>query len=69
MPRSQESGDEKWPVDNRTGFAPFLLQVGEPRGLCRAEGGGVFSREYSGGTARLDCAAWRGELSFPALPH
>ena len=33
---------------------PLLLQVGEPRGLCHAEGGGVFSREYSGGTARLD---------------
>lgn len=52
-------------------MAALLLQPGEPMAgaarLCRKEGGGVYSRAWTAGIARLDCAAWTSELPFPAV--
>ena len=46
---------------------PFTLQPGVPKGLCKKEGVGVYSREWTGGVARLDCSKWESELPFPFL--
>lgn len=54
------SNDENW---NEI----FNLQAGEPTGGCVEETPGVFSRKWTGGTARLDCGAWVADLPFPAL--
>ena len=53
--------DSKW--DDR-----FLLQPGEPAGLCQ-EGPteGVFSREWTNGQAVLNCNSWTASLPFPSL--
>ena len=45
----------------------FLLQPGTPAALCEEKPRGVFSRRWSAGTARLDCARWEAELPFPSL--
>jgi hypothetical protein len=45
----------------------FLLQPGVPKGLCLKEGGGVYSRQWTNGIARLDCAKLSSELPFPSL--
>ena len=62
-----ESDDRMWPKDNETGYEPFLLQPGTPSGLCKSEGGGVYSREWSNGKVTLDCNAWEAKLPFPSL--
>jgi hypothetical protein len=46
---------------------PFTLEPGFPKGLCKKEGAGVYSREWTNGVARLDCYAWKSELPFPSL--
>ena len=48
-------------------FDPFILQPGTPKGLCRKEGAGVYSREWTNGVARLDCNRWESSLPFPPL--
>ena len=45
----------------------FLLQPGTPVGLCKRDGGGVYSREWTNGVARLDCGSFTGALPFPTL--
>ena len=45
----------------------FLLQPGTPTALCEEKPRGVFSRRWSAGIARLDCARWEAELPFPSL--
>jgi len=57
---SWESGDEKW--DD-----VFLLQAGEPQGLCTEAPAGVFSRVWSEGRAQLDCNTWAAELPYSSL--
>lgn len=47
--------------------AAFLLQPGTPVGLCKKEGQGVYSREWTNGVARLDCGSFSGALPFPTL--
>jgi hypothetical protein len=48
-------------------FDPFMLQPGTPKGLCRKDRAGVYSREWTNGVARLDCHTWRSDLPFPSL--
>jgi len=55
-----ESGDEKW--DN-----VFLLQAGEPTGLCAQVTPGVFTRPWTNGVASLDCGSFVADLPFPSL--
>ena len=57
-----ESDDKKW--DDI-----FLLQAGEPKGLCVETGSssGIFEREWSNGKATLDCNTYTAELPFPSL--
>ena len=62
-----ESDDGKWLRDTVTGYEPFFLQPGEPIGLCKTEGGGVFSRQFKNGKAALDCSDWTSSLPFPSL--
>ena len=57
-----QSGDEKW--DDI-----FYLQAGEPLGLCQETAPGVFSREWSLGTATLDCNSYTASLPFLPLAH
>ena len=42
----------------------FDLDVGEPLGLCTEENPGVFSRQWSKGSATLDCARFEATLTF-----
>jgi hypothetical protein len=57
---SWESDDSKWdPI--------FLLQAGEPTGLCASSAPGVFERPWTNGVASLDCNTWKGTLPFPSL--
>ena len=60
----------KWDVGqvgNRAGTDPFYLQAGEPTGLCTEGPTGVFSRNWTLGTASLDCNSWTASLPFPSL--
>lgn len=45
----------------------FLLDVGEPTGLCTEAPPGVFSRNWSLGVASLDCNTWQASLPFGSL--
>ena len=45
----------------------FLLQAGEPLGLCTQPSPGVFKRVWSLGVASLDCNAYTADLPFPFL--
>lgn len=45
----------------------FDLDVGEPTGVCVESPAGVFSRQWSRGTASLDCNTWSASLPFPVL--
>jgi hypothetical protein len=45
----------------------FLLDAGEPTGLCREGPSGVFSRPWSKGTAKLNCNRWKAEVQFFSL--
>jgi len=61
------------PHTNRDYWEPlFDLDVGEPLGLCTQEAGqsaaGVFKREYSKGTAALDCNTFEASLAFEMKP-
>lgn len=56
-----------WYSNDRNWDPLFLLQPGEPRGLCAEGPAGVFSRSWSAGTAALDCNAWAADLPFPSL--
>lgn len=58
-----------WESDERNWDDIFLLEVGEPKGLCEeGEGGnGVFSRVWSLGTVVLDCNHWNASLPFNRL--
>ena len=58
-----------WESDDRDWNEIFLLQVGEPQGLCSETAPGVFARVWSEGTASLDCNTWSAELPFAALAH
>ena len=42
----------------------FLLDVGEPLGLCAEVSPGVFQRKWSKGVAALDCNTYTGTLPF-----
>ncbi len=53
----QDSGDRNWST-------AFELDVGAPLGLCVEETVGVFARNWSKGTAALDCNTWTGTLPF-----
>ena len=56
------SNDDNWdPI--------FLMQPGIPLGLCAEGPTGVFARNWTGGTAALDCNTWNASLPFPALPR
>jgi hypothetical protein len=45
----------------------FLLQPGVPDGLCTEAISGVFTRQWSAGTASLDCNTFSADLPFPSL--
>jgi len=49
-------------------FSPlFLLDVGEPLGLCSEAAPGVFTRRWSRGVATLDCNTFEATLAFKSL--
>ncbi len=56
-----------WPSGQSYWDPIFLLQVGTPTGLCSEVSTGVFSREYSEGTATLNCNSWTASLPFKSL--
>lgn len=58
------------PHRNRDYWEPlFDLDVGEPLEVCTQEGqSGVFKREYSKGTAALDCNTFEAILAFEMKP-
>ena len=45
----------------------FLLDVGEPKGLCTEERPGIFQRNWSKGVAALDCNTYTATLNFSLL--
>ena len=47
-----------WESDQRQWNELFLLQVGEPQGLCVSPSSGVFVREWTYGNVTLDCGNW-----------
>lgn len=53
----QGSSDKSW-------SPMFELDVGVPLGLCAEGPEGVFSRQWSLGTAVIDCNSWNGSLPF-----
>jgi hypothetical protein len=53
-----------WPSADNLWSDTFLLQAGEPVGLCVEERPGVFSRQWTEGTAELDCGKWEAKLPF-----
>ena len=55
-----------WESDDRKWNDIFLLQPGEPKGLCK-EAAGVFHREWSNGIASLNCNTYTASLPFPSL--
>jgi len=56
-----------WESDDRDWDPMFLLQAGEPQGLCAEGPQGVFSRVWSLGTAQLDCNTFTAVLPFDSL--
>ena len=40
----------------------FLLQVGEPSGLCAQTADGVFTRAWTYGNVTLDCNSWTAKI-------
>ncbi len=53
-----------WPSADNVWSDTFLLQPGEPVGLCVEERLGVFSRQWTKGTVELDCGKWEAKLPF-----
>jgi hypothetical protein len=56
-----------WESDDRMWHDIFLLQVGTPTGTCQSNGHGVYTRDFTKGTAKLDCNTWQANLPFPSL--
>jgi hypothetical protein len=56
-----------WESDDRDWDPLFLLQAGEPVGLCEEGPAGVFSRQWSLGKAQLDCNTFTASLPFESL--
>ena len=56
-----------WESDDRDWDPVFLLQAGEPVGLCTEGPAGVFSREWTKGKAQLDCNTFTASLPFESL--
>lgn len=56
-----------WESDDRQWDPLFLLQAGEPMGLCAEGPPGVFNRTWTAGVASIDCNAWVASLPFPSL--
>ena len=56
-----------WESDDRKWNDVFYLQPGEPTGHCRESKPGIFTRDWSGGTAALDCNSFTATLPFPSL--
>ena len=52
-------------MGTRAELPSFSLQPRTPPGLCKKEGGGVLSREWTNGVARLDCGSFASSLPFP----
>jgi hypothetical protein len=50
-------------------FQLYRLDTGKPMGACKEESKGVFTREWSGGRATVDCTAATGSLDFGLLDH
>ena len=57
-----------WYSDDRDWDPIFLLDAGEPRGLCTESPANVFSRPWRNGIAALDCNTFEAALPFPSLP-
>jgi len=53
-----------WESDMKNWSPMFNLDVGVPRGLCEQKQKGVFSRDWSKGSAELDCNTWQASLIF-----
>ena len=53
-----------WESDQTDWQEVFLLQVGEPLGLCASPSDGVFVREWTYGNVTLDCGKWEA-----VVPH
>ena len=53
-----------WESDQTDWQEVFLLQVGEPLGLCVSPSNGVFVREWTYGNMTLDCGKWEA-----VVPH
>ena len=49
-------------------FKLYRLDTGRPTGACVEPSHGVFTREWSGGRASVDCAAATAKLDFGLLP-
>ena len=58
-----------WESDDKDWNDLFWLQVGVPLALCNETAPGVFERQYSQGTATLDCNTWSAGLPFQPLQH
>ena len=56
-----------WESDDALWNDIYLLQPGEPRGLCAEATRGVFTRDWSAGTAEIDCNSFTSKLPFPSL--
>jgi hypothetical protein len=56
-----------WESDDRNWNDAFYLQTGEPTELCVEAPSGVFSRDWTMGTATLNCNDWTASLPFPSL--
>ena len=44
--------------------AMFQLETGRPTGGCKEESAGVFSRQWTKGSAEVDCGEGTGTLNF-----
>ena len=56
-----------WESDDRKWNDIFYLQPGVPTGHCEEREAGVFTRDWSAGTAALDCNSFTATLPFPSL--
>lgn len=54
-------------MGTRADAPAFFLQPGTPVGLCKREGPGVYSREWTNGVARLNCSSFTSILPFPSI--
>ena len=46
----------------------LAMDVGEPLGLCKEEGEGVFTREWSKAKVSLDCGKFVGTITPKTIP-